>query len=310
MNKLIALTAKASPQSTRRRIFIIILNTFLLFFVLVSGFANAKSINYEPVMVNIPGGNFFMGDQRKEGQNDEVPVHMVKIKGFRLSKTEITVGQYHEFVQDSWYAGGSTCWANDESNEVKELPLHWMSLKMAPSDNHPVVCISWEDAKAYTTWLAKKTGKKYRLPTEAEWEYAARAGGNDRFFYGNDLSQICNYGNVRDLSGSSVYGWDNDLTYCEDLGAFTTEVGTYKANRFGLYDMIGNAWEWTEDCYHDSYIDAPSDGSAWTAKKCEFRVYRGGAWFDWSHSTRSANRGRDEPSTRNSGYGFRIAQDI
>lgn len=285
---------------------------FISFFVFVASAVWAQnSAKIEPIMATIPTGQFFMGEQSDESRKDEVPVHVVTIKSFKLSKTEITVGQYRQFVLASGYMGGSSCVAYNASNSWAEQPLNWMSPNVAPGDYNPVVCVNWDDAKAYVSWLAKKTGKKYRLPTEAEWEYAARAGTATKYYFGNDTRTICNYGNLADLTGKGVYGWAGDgLANCEDLADFTAPVGSYAPNKFGLYDMVGNVWEWTEDCYHDTYNGAPSNGSAWTTGECKYRVLRGGSWDYEPVWARSANRALNEPAYRNTDNGFRIAQDI
>jgi formylglycine-generating enzyme required for sulfatase activity len=271
-----------------------------------------KGNSFEPIMVTIPAGQFFMGEQSDESGKNEMPVHSVNVKSFKLAKTEITVGQYRQFVADSGYMGGSTCWSYDASYNFKEQPGSWMDLNNAPSESNPVVCIGWDDAKAYVKWLAQKTGKKYRLPTEAEWEYAARAGSATKYYFGNDSSNICSYANVADASGQGTYGWNDawGAAKCKDSADFTAAVGSYTPNAFGLYDMVGNVWEWVEDCYHETYDGAPSNGSAWVAGECTSRVIHGGSWFGSATWARSAIRHGDEPAGRSTTYGFRIARDI
>ena len=157
----------------------------------------------------------------------------------------------------------------------------------------PVINVSWEDAVAYAQWLSTVTGKPFRLPTEAEWEYAARAGTTSDFYWGQ--------GEAKD------FAWFN-----ENSNNKTQPVGEKKPNAFGLYDMSGNVWEWVQDCWHDNYDQAPGDGSAWQGQNngdCSRRVLRGGSWDNEPDWLRSAYRGRNYPGYRNYDIGFRLAQD-
>jgi formylglycine-generating enzyme required for sulfatase activity len=181
---------------------------------------------------------------------------------------------------------------------------------------HPVVCLSWEDAKAYVAWLAKNTGKPYRLLTEAEWEYAARGqtapGAYPRFWFGNDVKALCRYGNGRDQSaGNSIPGAKDvsQLAPCDDGYAYTAPAGHYEPNAFGLYDMFGNALQWTEDCISDDYKGAPGNGSAFMTGFCSFgHVVRGGSWNDNPRRLRAAQRewARGTVVT----VGFRVARAL
>jgi formylglycine-generating enzyme required for sulfatase activity len=160
--------------------------------------------------------------------------------------------------------------------------------------------VSWDDAKAYVTWLAKKTGKPYRLLSEAEWEYAARGrtspGTYPRFWFGNDEKEICRYGN----SGTST---------CDDGYKYTSPAGHYAPNTFGLYDMAGNAWQWTADCYHDNYNGAPDNGSAWEPTPCNSRrIIRGGSWYNGPRDLRAARRFWN--SVESYDFGFRLARTL
>ena len=162
--------------------------------------------------------------------------------------------------------------------------------------SRPVINVSWNDAKAYATWLSAQTGKTYRLPSESEWEYAARAGTRTRYSWGNDIG--VNRANC-DGCGSE---WDNRRT---------APVGSFAANGFGLFDMHGNVWEWVEDCGHNNYQGAPMDGSAWTnACALSSAVVRGGSWYSNPRGLRSAIRFRFAPSYRYSFFGFRLVQDL
>jgi formylglycine-generating enzyme required for sulfatase activity len=179
----------------------------------------------------------------------------------------------------------------------------WRSPGFAQNGTHPVVCVNWDEAKAYADWLAKKTGKPYRLLSEAEWEYAARGrtspGAYPRFWFGDDERDLCRYGNFADQKVGS-----QDAP-CNDGYDYTSPAGHYAPNAFGLYDMFGNAWQWTADCYHDSYNGAPLDGSVWTSGSCG-HVIRGGSWYNHPGAFRAANRGRDAGGDDTTG--FRVAR--
>ena len=187
----------------------------------------------------------------------------------------------------------------------------WRNPGYAQEDPHPVACVSWEDAKAYVVWLSGRTGKAYRLLTEAEWEYAARAGTTTRRFWGDYGDESCAYANGADqTTKAQVPGAANWLVAnCNDRYAHTAPVGSYRANAFGLFDMLGNVWEWTEDCWNGNYGDAPSDGRAWATGDCSQRVVRGGSWSDIPMFLRSALRFRGSTAIRDSYVGFRVARD-
>jgi formylglycine-generating enzyme required for sulfatase activity len=167
--------------------------------------------------------------------------------------------------------------------------------------------VSYEDAVAYAEWLSEQTGKRFRLPSEAEWEYAARAGTRTRRFWGDAPSQACKYANVFDKRNqkklSVRYGISGPHD-CEDPYPETAPVGSFDPNPWGLYDMLGNVWEWVQDCYHNSYEGAPADGSAWEEDKCDRRVHRGGPWRLRPKHVRSAHRHGNEPDTRLTPLGF------
>jgi formylglycine-generating enzyme required for sulfatase activity len=169
-----------------------------------------------------------------------------------------------------------------------------------------------EAAKAYVAWLGKRTGKAYRLLSEAEFEYAARAGTTTQYPFGNDPNKLCRYGNGADLTlkGEPLFSNWTGLFTCKDGYSFTAPVGSFLPNAFGLFDMSGNVWEWVEDCYHSAYDGAPLDGSAWTSGDCRLRLVRGGAWNRVAASFRSAYRAWNEIKYRNYSYGFRVARAL
>ncbi len=181
-------------------------------------------------------------------------------------------------------------------------------------DDHPVVCVNWADAKAYVAWLSnsEQTGEEYRLPSEAEWEYAARAG-SDGAAYWSQVSDACEHANVADLATKDKYGKikvvDELRAWCFDRFPTTAPVGSFPANDFGLHDMLGNVYEWVEDCWHPSYGGAPSDGTAWTdGSDCRQRVVRGGSWITDPENVRFANRGKLDH--RYFANGIRVAKSL
>lgn len=233
-----------------------------------------------PAMIKIPAGRFRMGDLSGDGYSDEKPVHSVSVKAFSMSQTEVTFANWDACVK----AGGCSHRPDDEG---------WGRGK------RPVMRVSYNDITGeFIPWLNKVTGKRFRLPTEAEWEYAARAGSTAKYSWGNSIS-----------CSQARYGHHSD--YGDQCGneRKTVSVKSFSPNNFGLYDMHGNVWEWTQDCWNDSYSGAPSNGQAWTGGDCSKRVLRGGSWFNEPGNLHSAYRGRPSASVRNYNYGFRIVQD-
>jgi formylglycine-generating enzyme required for sulfatase activity len=272
-----------------------------------------------PEMVVVPAGSFTMGspDNEKDRDKDESPQHGVTIaRPFAVGKFEVTLDQFAAFVKETGYDAGSECFTFEQGKGEKRSGRSFRNPGYGQNGSHPAACVNWDDAKAYVGWLSRKTGKTYRLLTEAEWEYAARArttpGSAPRFHFGDDEKAMCRYGNGADQTAKkSIPGAANwPVLSCDDGYAYTAPVGSFTANAFGLYDMHGNVWEWTEDCYHDSYRGAPTDGSAWTAGDCKYRVVRGGSWsFDSGH-LRAANRVRDASGSRFVDYGLRVARTL
>jgi formylglycine-generating enzyme required for sulfatase activity len=252
-----------------------------------------------PEMVVVPAGSFIMGSPNSEKgrDEDEGPQHQVMFaRPFGVSKFHVTVDQFAAFVAETGYDAGSKCYDRLGDEWVAKLGLSWRDPGFPQDGSHPAVCLNWNDANAYIEWLKHKTGKSYRLLTEAEWEYAARGrtgpGTYPRYSFGNDQKALCGYGNGADQTAKSRIAEAEDWTIapCNDGYAYTSPVGSFTANHFGLYDMQGNAWQWTEDCYRDNYVGAPTDGSAWTSGDCDHRVIRGGSWFDDPRNLRAASR--------------------
>jgi len=293
-----------------------VLATGAYFFIPPPVIEPPKAVVIEPEMVVIPRGGFMMGSPETEGDRTsyEDPPHEVTISWpFALSRHEITVGQFRQFVQNVGYRTtaeksnkGCFLW-NADKKEFRQLrEHHWDNPGFQQNDDHPVVCVSWEDAQAYVAWLSDRSGKPYRLPSEAEWEYAARAGTTTARFYPED--QQCKYANGLGQEGKAITGPDWTLAECTDDYVYTAPVGRFKSNQLGLSDMLGNVVEWTQDCWHDNYQGAPGDGSAWVEKgDCNRRVVRGGSGFDNPQGLRSAGRGRLNTDEASYLLGFRIA---
>lgn len=279
-----------------------------------------------PLMVPIPPGTFLMGVPREEEERESVlekdrghsePQHRVTLRdAFGLGRTEVTRAQFAAFVRDTGYAAGDKCdvYVLDQSaNKWKwkeQAGRGWRNPGFTQTDDDPVVCVSWDDAEAYVGWLSRKSGRSYRLPSEAEWEYAARAGSVTSRFWGDGRERACRYANVADRSAASALSWEMNPAqdfYCSDGYTFTAPVGRFAANVFGLYDMLGNVWEWVEDCRHDNYRGAPTNGAAWIGGDCGGRVVRGGSWSVKPGAIRVGYRARDDTSDRSASVGFRVA---
>ena len=286
-----------------------------------------------PEMVRIAPGSFIMGtdvplgpagpaspSQQNSFGNARMrngPTHKVTIsRGFSLGRYEITRGEFAEFVADSRYVPGADCDGLDDLGEYTRKGSGWDNPGFAQTDREPVVCISWNDAQAYVAWLSKRTGRRYRLPTDAEWEYAERAGGpNTKYWWGDSIDDSCAYANLSDLD-QHFQTWKG--ADCHDGHVATAPVGSFKPNAFGLYDMTGNAWEFLADCAHDGYTaDAPTDGSAWVSGACAKDVHgqpltlrRGGSFDHGAAEIGSATvRLAQEVTVRKGNSGFRIARD-
>ena len=265
-----------------------------------------------PEMVVIPSGSFDMGSPNSEAgrSDDEGPEHHVDVATFAMGKTEITRGQFAAFANVTNYSSGDKCWTL-EKGKMEERDGDWRKLRYGQEDNYPIGCMNWNDGKAYAEWLSRKTGKKYRLPTEAEWEYATRGNTRTARYWGNGSDEACEYANVADKTAQAqIHGASSWSVFnCTDGFAYTAPVGSFKANAFGLHDMLGNVWEWTEDSYHDSYKDAPTDGSAWQGDGAK-RVLRGGSWNNSPRTVRAAMRNSYKPKLRYSFYGFRVVRGL
>ncbi len=264
-----------------------------------------------PKMVVVPPGSFTMGspETEKDRDNSEGPQQRVTIpQAFAVGKFEVTVDQFAAFVQDSRYDAGHRCHVlHRQHGWQQDGGRNFQNPGFSQTGSHPAACVNWDDAKAYAAWISRKTGKTYRLLSEAEWEYAARSGSMTRFHFGDRDKDLCGYANIADRSSS--FDWKNKS--CSDgVGNKTARVGRYKANSFGLHDLYGNIWEWVEDCWNADYANATKGNAPRTSGDCSSRVLRGGAWANLAGSARSASRNRSITYFRYSSHGFRIARTL
>ena len=298
--------------------------------------------------VLIPSGEFLMGSEesvdtlardfpllelkRFQELIDEAPVHLVRIsKAFYMGQHEVTIAQFRRFVQASGYvpeaeADGTGGYGyNSEYDPDKSAPdkyssgdafegrnplYSWRNPGFIQGDDHPVVNVTWNDAQAMSRWLSEKEGVKYRLPTEAEWEYAARAGTRTHFYSGNDVQSLLKVANLFDQDAGKYWlKWQRYTLDGHDGFAFTAAVGSFAPNAFGVYDMHGNVWEWCADWYaEDYYARSPVNDPAGPASG-NVRVRRGGSWHTWPFYMRSSYRNWNSPSTRYTLVGFRLVRE-
>jgi len=266
-----------------------------------------------PTLVTVPAGSFRMGSPPGEEahSNDEGPVRTITFaRAFAAGRYEVTKREYAAFVAATGRPDRSGCYVDETGDwELKE-DRSWRDPGFAQSEDEPVVCVSWDDADAYAAWLSAETGKDYRLLSESAWEYAARAGSRDARFWGDDSVLACDFANVHDRTSKAEVGISWDPHDCDDGVARTAPVGRYRANGFGLYDTLGNVWEWTADCWIDDDAGAPSDGSARSGGPCKDRVIRGGSWYCGPWFVRSAERTGVESAIRIFDVGFRVAREL
>ncbi|HVR89678.1 MAG TPA: formylglycine-generating enzyme family protein [Novosphingobium sp.] len=274
-----------------------------------------------PEMVVMPAGSFMMGSPDAEvGRfKNEGPEHRVAIqRPFAIGAYDITLGEYRRFVRATRRAAPDSCRVYDvsfaDNDLVRVRGKNWARPNFRQADNHPVVCVTWDDAQAYIDWLNGQVRRPsdawvgvgpYRLPTEAEWEYAARAGTSTPYYWGTEIRRSeVNYGPDEPRFAP--------VAKAEDRWEYTSPVGAFPPNPFGLYDMVGNVWQFTQDCWHDSYAGAPGDGAARTDGKCDERVVRGGSWFKPPSGERSAKRGQGKvvDLKGNHEIGFRVAREL
>ncbi|MBF0505702.1 MAG: formylglycine-generating enzyme family protein [Nitrospirae bacterium] len=264
----------------------------LMFFLVVSPVVvNAETPITDPVtgmeLVFIKGGCYDMGDSAGDGDSNERPVHEVCVNDFYMGKYDVTNEQFRKF-QPEHNSGG----------------FEGLSLN---GDKQPVVFVSWDDAVAFAKWLSQKTGQTYRLPTEAEWEYAARAGTKTKYFWGNNPDEACKYANVSDMSAKKRWKtWP--AFYCDDKFLVSAPVGSFQPNQFGLYDMLGNVWQWCEDVYSSSaYTRLPKNNPVFEGSG-EYHVERGGGWSNGPLGVRVSHRVPLTPEFGHHALGFRLVR--
>ena len=263
-----------------------------------------------PEMAVLASGTFRMGST--EGQVDEQPVREVQVRMFALGRHEVTREEFGAFVAATGYAGDGCNVIDDDASLDWDDRASWQNPGFPQEDRHPVVCVGWEGAEAYVRWLSVETGGRYRLPSEAEWEYGARAGTATRRYWDSQAdSTQCDHANGSDRALMQRWGrWPLPVVNCVDSAPYTSEAGSYKPNAFGLHDMLGNVWEWTADCLHESYSGALGDGAAWTrGGDCERRLLRGGSWETALRGLRAANRYWHDNRASNA-TGFRVAREL
>jgi formylglycine-generating enzyme required for sulfatase activity len=268
-----------------------------------------------PEMVTVPAGSFVMGSSQSEkawaashglsvaAVADEAPEHHVSIAAFALGKYDVTRAEFAAFVREAKYHTPDTCGV-DSFTSKQRAGLSWRNPGFRQTDRDPVVCVTWRDAQAYVAWLRHKTHLTYRLPTESEWEYGTRAGTTTKFWWGDDAARAADFAWYKP-SRELDFKWHKPHS-----GGGTHPVGLKPPNRFGLYDMVGNVWQWTQDCYADSYAGAPSDGRAVEKSNCLLRSDRGGSWLYPVALLRSAARERNRADFRDAIMGFRVARTL
>jgi formylglycine-generating enzyme required for sulfatase activity len=276
-----------------------------------------------PEMVTIPAGSFLMGSPPTEvGRNEnEGPQHKVSVRRFAAGVYPVTRAEYAAFVRETRHPhdGGCLVWRTgkpaDEKDAIfKDSSKDWSNPGFKQTDRDPAVCVSWEDAQAYVRWLngklcgsqkittCPKEAGHYRLLTEAEWQYSARGGTTTPYYWGDRVTHDnANYGVEKcPPCGPKVQG--------KDLWDYTSPVGSFAPNPFGIFDLVGNAYQWVEDCWNDNYVGAPSDGSAWTTGKCKLRVSPGSDWMEDGSRLRVAFRDLGTTDERSQFTGLRVAK--
>ena len=280
--------------------------------------AGAGNESLGGAMVRIEPGCFQMGSPPSEdGRYDNERRHRVCIeRAFAIGKHEVTVGQFRRFVTDTGYrsdaerdaGGNSGCYAYQGGSDFGWTEgSSWREPGFSQGEDHPVLCVSWNDAMAYVAWLNGRAGGGYRLPTEAEWEYAARGGSQSAYTFGPDAGGLCRYANVADRAlKQRIPTWKWSIASCDDGHVFTAPVGAFKANPWGLHDVHGNVWEWTCSDYDKDY----SGGEQGCADAAAHYATRGGSWNLIPRSARSADRGWVTPVNRGINRGFRLARTL
>jgi formylglycine-generating enzyme required for sulfatase activity len=286
-------------------------------------------------LILVPSGEFMMGSRESidelvhaypdykyivEHVKDEFPQHRVRItRPFYLGKFEVTVGQFARFVKETGYktqaeSDGTGAWGYNPALghcEGRKPQYSWRNPGFPQTDDHPVLNVTWNDAVAMCRWLSRKEGKTYRLPTEAQWEYACRAGTTTRYSNGDDPNRLAQIAKVTDAKGHASFPAVQNLEIPkDDSRAFTAPVGSFPPNAFGLCDMHGNAWEWCADWYDPDYYSRSPVDDPQGPESGKRRVRRGGAWNSFPLWPRSSFRNINTPESRCVNLGFRMAEDV
>lgn len=259
-------------------------------------------------MIELPAGSFVMGSPTSEkGRDaDESPMVKLGMPTFAIGQSEITRGQWRAFESETGYRAAAGClnWEGDGYNKLPDAD--WKNPGFVQTDQHPVVCVSWLDAQAYADWLSRKTGKRYRLPKESEWEYAARAGTSTAYPWKEEPQGLCGRANAADAALVQARP-RLPAQGCNDGFAFTAPVGSFAPNAWGLFDLHGNVMEWVADCWQ---AQLPQNPDLASPLNCRSRAMRGGGWDLPASFARSAYRGKASEGNRGTATGFRLARDM
>jgi formylglycine-generating enzyme required for sulfatase activity len=280
-----------------------------------------------PEMVVVPAGRFTMGTPDNEDKREETPPEfrgasqpqtaVVVRQAFALGRYHVTRGEYDAFARATGraQAGCSVFRFNQAGNDWEnqdDARASYAAPGFDQTERDPAVCLSWSDAQAYAQWLSQRTGTTYRLPSEAEWEYAARAGTQTARWWGNNATAACENANVADQTAAQQLDWAQEpqsIHMCADNFAYTAPVGRFRANAFGLYDMLGNAWQWVADCWNPTLAGRANDERPVLSGNCQSHAERGGAWNGEPWFVRSGMRTSEEDRRLNAN-GFRVARTL
>src|SRR5436190_7635281 len=285
-------------------------------------------------LVRIPAGEFLMGnpedaaelckefaafERKPEEFDDEIPRHKVEItRPFWLGRCEVTIGQFRTFTTDAGYktqaeTDGKGGWGYDPATGIcsgRFTQFNWREAGFPQTDDHPVLNVTWYDAVAFCDWLSRKEGKRYRLPTEAEWEYACRAGTTTRYFHGNDPAGLPKVARLINATTDKKYAdVQSQVNFLKPGESLTAKVGSYDPNPWGLYDMLGNVWEWTGDWYGEDYYAQSPEKDPIGPDDANVKVRRGGAWNSFPLFARASFRNWNSRTTRCINLGFRVVRE-
>lgn len=264
-----------------------------------------------PELVTLQPGSFSRGAAEDDltADENEFPRHEVRIeKPFAIATHLVARRDYEIFVTTTGYTPASGCHTLTTEGWRVDEGANWQNPGFPQTPSEPAICLSWHDAARYAAWMAARTGKPYRLPSEAEWEYAARGGTTGTNFWGEDDRLACDYANVNDLTAKNKVA--KTAEPCTDGYLFTSPVGHFRPNPFGLHDAVGNVWVWLADCWQGDYTTSPRNGDAAGGEPCATRILRGGSWTDTPGPFRLGARENRPPDARLAIAGFRLARDI